>query len=357
MAKAEKQLDLQATLKALEKDYGKGSVMGGGDTESYSDVISTGSIGLDAALGIGGLPVGKMVEFMGWESSGKSTIVLHVIAEAQKKGIKCLLVDGENSFDANYAATIGVDVNALYIVQIDGDGGEKCYDIAERLIKTGEIGLVVYDSQNSLQPKSVLDNPVEAASMGHHSRMLGKAVMKMNTLVGQYPVLIIWISQLREKIGVMFGSPETTQGGNALRFYCQMRLDFRKTILRENKEADPHANDTTVKVIKNKLARPFRKAKFEIAFGIGIDKMQELLKLGKETGVLKLHGGKVTYGEEKYLVGVFIDLLESNSDLHEEIRTKIIDIIKDNADETITTEDENQQDDGTTGVPTEEAGV
>lgn len=324
--KEEKKLTLAEELKQIEKDYGKGSVIGGTECESYTDVISTGSIELDAALGIGGLPLGKIVEMIGWESCGKSTITLHIIAEAQKKGYTCLLVDGENSFDENYAISIGVDTEKLLIIQLDGQGGEKAYNIAERMIRTGEIQLVIIDSQNSLQPKKVMEGEVGDSAIGLHARMLGQTVVKYNNAAKENDCLIIFISQLREKVGVMFGSPETTQGGNALKFYSHIRLNVSKTVLKEDKVA--YANETKVKVIKNKMAPPFKEAKFNIVYGLGIDKTYEVIKLGDELEILKKWGEKITYNELKYDLDEFKILLNDNPELYQEIRNKILEKLK-----------------------------
>lgn len=312
---------LEEAFKSVEKEFGKGTIIGGGAMESFSEVISTGSLGLDIATGIGGVPRGKMVELIGWESSGKSTITLNIIANAQKQGITCLLMDGENSFDRKYALALGVDVDKLLVVQIDQEGGEKMYNVAARLISTGEIGLCVFDSQNAMQPKDVLNAESGTSTIGKHSRMLGQTVQKFNMLSGRNNCLILWVSQLREKIGVMFGSPETTQGGNALKFYCQMRLDIRKSVLKEDDVA--YANKTKVKIIKNKMAPPFKTAEFEIVFGIGIDKIKEIIDLGSEGEVFKKWGNSITYGEYKFTLEEFVQTLQDNDDFRKEIENKI----------------------------------
>jgi recombination protein RecA len=319
--KTQEKLNLEDTLKQLEKNYGKGTIVSGNSVTSYPDVISTGSIAFDNATGIGGFPMGKVVEFIGWESSGKSTCTLEVIANAQKKGIKCLLVDGENSFDRQYAETLGVNVDNLLIYQLDGEGGEKAYNIAEQIIKTGEVGLVVFDSQNSLQPKSVMEGEVGDSAIGKHARMLNQAIPKLTNLAQEYNCLAIVISQFREKIGVMFGSPETTQGGNALRFYSQMRVEFRKTVLKDGD--DPYANRTRIKVIKNKLAAPFKTAEFEIVYGKGIDKVGEIISMGVDKEVLKQRAGVITFEGEKYEEATFRELIETNDEFKNALKEKI----------------------------------
>lgn len=312
---------LEEVLKELDKDYGKGSVINGGESESYTGVISTGSIGLDHALGIGGLPKGKMIEIYGWESSGKSTLVQTIIGNAQKEGVKCLYVDGENSLDETYAKNLGVNLDDMLLIQLDEHAGEGAYNKAERLIATGQIGLVVFDSQNSLQPKKILEDEVGVASMGVHARMLGQVVVKMNALAIQHNCTVIFISQLREKIGVMFGSPETTQGGNALKFYSHVRLDCRKSLLKEGDVN--YANKTKIKVVKNKCAIPFKTAEFEIVYGVGIDKIKELIEIGSDLEILRKWGPSITYADIKYTVEEFTKKLKE-SDFYNEIRTKIL---------------------------------
>lgn len=324
---------LDTALKELEKTYGKGVVIGGGDKPNYVDVISTGSIGLDAALGIGGLPLGKLVEFWGWESSGKSTLTLHLIAEAQKKGLKCLLCDGENSFDEKYAKALGVDPEKLLYVQLDGEGGEKVYDVAEKLIKSGGVQLVIFDSQNSLQPKKVMEDPVGSSNMGLHARMLGRVCVQLNNLAHQNNCLCVFISQIREKIGIMFGSPETGQGGNALKFYAHIRLDIRKSVLRDG-EKEAYANKTRVKVIKNKMAPPFKEAEFNINFGLGIDRIEEIISLGSSIGLLKKWGKQITLtdngagGETKYDLEEFRMLVRDNDEFYTILKRDITELLK-----------------------------
>jgi recombination protein RecA len=324
---------LESALKLLEKDYGKGVVIGGADRPNYEDVISTGSVGLDSALGIGGLPMGKLVEFIGWESSGKSTLTLHLIANAQKKGLKCLLADGENSFDEKYARALGVDPRKLLYLQLDGEGGEKVYDVAERLIKSGGIQVAIFDSQNSLQPKKVMEDPVGSSNMGLHARMLGRVCVQLNHLAQKNNCLCIFISQIREKIGIMFGSPETTQGGNALKFYAHIRLDIRKSVLRDG-EKEAYANKTKVKVIKNKMAPPFKEAEFNINFGTGIDVVDEIINLGSAMGLIKKWGKTITLldngagGETKYELEEFKGFIEGEDGFYEGLKKNIMEKLK-----------------------------
>jgi recombination protein RecA len=323
MAKQEKQLNLEETLKKLDKDYGKGSVLYGDNVESFSDVISTGSIGLDESLGIGGLPQGKIVELSGWESSGKSTLTQTIIGNAQKKKIKCLLIDGENSLDEKYATRLGINLKELLLIQLDEHGGEGAYNKMEQLVESGEVGLVVIDSYNSLQPKAVvIDGEIGDSAIGKHARMMGQVVSKANYLSSRYNCLFIFVGQIREKIGVMFGSPETTQGGNALRFYAHIRLFMRKSILKDGDDA-AYGNKTKVKVEKNKMAPPFKTAEFIINFGEGIDNIQELIDIADERGVIKVWGKTVTYNETKYNTDEFPQLLKDNPEMYEEIKAKL----------------------------------
>lgn len=325
---------LSEEIKSLEKDYGKGVVIGGRDKPNYTDVVSTGSIGLDAALGIGGLPLGKIVELIGWESSGKSTLTLHLIANAQKKGLKCLLIDGENSFDEKYARALGVIPEDMLYVQLDEKGGERAYEIASRLIQTGEIQLCIVDSVNALQPKKVLLEGLSASTMGLHSRMMGQVMPQFNLITMKNNCLCVFISQIREKIGVMFGSPETTQGGNALKFYAHIRIDVRKSVLKEGDEA--YANKTRVKVTKNKMAPPFKTAEFNINFGEGIDRVDEIINLGTSTGLMKKWGKQVTFlieGGAKYDIDEFATVLRDNEEFYNDIKGQIIERLKNTSQE------------------------
>lgn len=316
--------NLEIALESLEKSYGKGSVISSSYQKDKCDVISSGSIGLDKATGIGGFPRGKIIELMGWESSGKSTITLHTIANAQKNGIKCLLIDGENSFDKGYAKNLGVDIDALLISQ--PSYGEEGYNIAEKLIETGEIGLVVIDSQTSLLPKKVIDGDAGDNAIGLHARLMSQVVPKLMIKGAAHNCAVIVISQYREKIGVMFGDPRTTSGGHALKFYSHMRVEVSKSL--EKDGTTVVANKTKCKVIKNKLAAPFGQAEFIVNFGEGISVIDEILDFGNEKGILKKWGKQITYplgkeGEKKYSIEEFTDLLKDNAEFLESIKGQI----------------------------------
>lgn len=322
---AEKQ-KLEDVIKSLEKDYGKGAVLHGNVQSTEIEVIDTGSLGLNKALGINGLAKGKIVEIFGWESSGKSTLCQTIVGNAQKKGIKCIYVDAENSIDANYSRTLGVNLDDLYIIQMDESAGEGAYNKVDRLVETGEFGLVVYDSYNALQPKSVVEGEVGDSAIGKHARMLGQAVMKANYLSSKHNCTFIFIGQLREKIGVMYGSPQTTQGGNALKFYAHVRMEVVRSVTKDNSIMNGDqklGNKVTIKVIKNKMGSPFTSAEIDVLYGLGFDKIGEIIDLAKEKDILKIRAGVVTYNEAKYNENEFRDLLVNNEEFLEEIKTKI----------------------------------
>lgn len=313
---------LDKEIARLEKDYGKGSIISSARPEKV-ETISTGSLKLDLATGIGGLPRGGLVEIMGWESSGKSTIVQNVVGNAQKMDLKCLYLDGEYSLDRKYAKRLGVNMDNLLLYQLDAGGGEKCYNVAERLIKTGELGVVVIDSQTSMLPKKVMEGEIGDSAIGLHSRMMGQAVPKIMSAAALSNTLVIFISQLREKIGVMFGNPETTNGGNALKFYSHMRIEVRKSI--EKIEGEAVANKTKCKVIKNKFAPPFGEAEFRIVFGEGIDRVGEILDLAVEHEIIKQGGAWFTYGDNKFQgEATVLQLLRDNPELAKEIENKVL---------------------------------
>jgi recombination protein RecA len=334
MAKSEKTTDmsnnngeklkaLKLTMDKIEKDYGKGSVMMMGDkAEAMQEVISTGSIGLDVALGIGGLPRGRVVEIYGPESSGKTTLATHVIAEAQKKGGMCAFIDAEHAFDSAYAKKLGVDVDNLLISQ--PDYGEQALEIADRLILSGALDVVVIDSVAALVPKSELEGEMGDSKMGLHARLMSQALRKLTGTISKTNTICIFINQMREKIGVMFGNPETTTGGNALKFYASIRLDIRRqTQIKDGEEAI--GNHVKVKVVKNKVAPPFRAAEFDIIFGEGISKNGEIIDMGTELGIVQKSGSWYSYNNDKMGQGrdAVKQLLVDNPELAKEIETKI----------------------------------
>ncbi len=314
---------LEATLGNIEKNYGKGTIMKLGETvEESIPSISTGSIGLDHALGIGGLPRGRVIEIYGPESSGKTTLALHVIAEAQKEGGIAAFIDAEHAFDRFYAEKLGVDTQNLLISQ--PDHGEQALEITDNLIRSGAIDVIVIDSVAALTPKSEIDGEMGDSKMGLQARLMSQALRKLTANIGKTNTICIFINQLREKIGVMFGNPETTTGGNALKFYASVRLDIRK-ISQIKDTDDVTGNRVRVKVVKNKVAPPFRKAEFDIIYGEGISKIGEIIDLGVEHGIIKKSGSWFSYGETKLGQGrdTVKRLLKDNPDLVEELETKI----------------------------------
>ncbi|MGH2552852.1 MAG: recombinase RecA [Chitinophagaceae bacterium] len=319
---------LKLTMDKLEKDYGKGSVMMLGDkAQQIQEVISTGSIGLDIALGIGGLPKGRVVEIYGPESSGKTTIATHVIAEAQKKGGMCAFIDAEHAFDSSYAKKLGVDVDNLLISQ--PDYGEQALEIADRLILSGALDVVVIDSVAALVPKSELEGEMGDSKMGLHARLMSQALRKLTATISKTNTICIFINQMREKIGVMFGNPETTTGGNALKFYASVRLDIRR--MTQVKDGDSAiGNHVKVKVVKNKVAPPFRAAEFDIIFGEGISKTGEIIDMGSELGVIQKSGSWYSYNNDKLGQGrdAVKQLLIDNPELAKELETRIREKIK-----------------------------
>ncbi|MCF6401988.1 recombinase RecA [Chitinophaga filiformis] len=322
-ANTDKLKALRLTMDKIEKDFGKGSVMMMGEkgTEPM-EVISTGSLGLDIALGIGGFPKGRIIEIYGPESSGKTTVAIHTIAEAQKKGGICAIIDAEHAFDSSYAQRLGVDVDALLISQ--PDHGEQALEIADRLILSGAVDVVVVDSVAALVPKGELEGEMGESKMGLQARLMSQALRKLTATISKTNCCCIFINQLREKIGVMFGNPETTTGGNALKFYASVRLDIRRmTQIKDGDEAV--GNRVKVKVVKNKVAPPFRQAEFDIIFGLGISKMGEIIDMGVEYGVIQKSGSWFSYDTNKLGQGrdAVKQLLLDNPEVAAEIEGKI----------------------------------
>jgi recombination protein RecA len=314
---------LRLTMDKIEKDFGKGSVMMMGEKGSAPmEVISTGSLGLDIALGIGGLPKGRIIEIYGPESSGKTTVAIHTIAEAQKKGGICAIIDAEHAFDSSYAQRLGVDVDSLLISQ--PDHGEQALEIADRLILSGAVDVVVIDSVAALVPKGELEGEMGESKMGLQARLMSQALRKLTATISKTNCCCIFINQLREKIGVMFGNPETTTGGNALKFYASVRLDIRRmTQIKDGDEAV--GNRVKVKVVKNKVAPPFRQAEFDIIFGHGISKNGEIIDMGVEYGVIQKSGSWFSYESNKLGQGrdAVKQLLADNPEVAVEIEGKI----------------------------------
>lgn len=323
MSNAEKLKALKLTIDKIDKDFGKGSVMMMNErADREQEVISTGSIGLDTALGIGGVPKGRVIEIYGPESSGKTTIATHIIAEAQKKGGICAIIDAEHAFDSAYAQKMGVDVDNLLISQ--PDYGEQALEIADRLILSGALDVVVIDSVAALVPKGELEGEMGDSKMGLQARLMSQALRKLTATISKTNTVCIFINQLREKIGVMFGNPETTTGGNALKFYASVRLDIRRTAqIKDGDEAI--GNRVKVKVVKNKVAPPFRSAEFDIIFGEGISKVGEIIDMGVELGIVNKSGSWFSYESNKLGQGrdAVKQLLLDNPELSNEIEGKI----------------------------------
>ena len=319
---------LQLTLDKLDKTYGKGTVMKMGDKAVEEvEVISSGSLGLDLALGVNGYPRGRVIEIYGPESSGKTTLTLHAIAEAQKAGGIAAFIDAEHAFDRNYAEKLGVDIENLIISQ--PDNGEQALEIAENLIRSGAIDIVVIDSVAALTPKSEIEGEMGDSKMGLHARLMSQALRKLTGTISKTHCTVFFINQLREKIGVMFGNPETTTGGNALKFYASIRLDIRRSS--QIKDGDNViGNRTKVKVVKNKVAPPFKVAEFDIMYGEGVSKTGEILDLAVEFEIIKKAGSWFSYGDTKLGQGrdAVKSLIKDNPEMAEELEQKIKDHIK-----------------------------
>ena len=319
---------LQLTLDKLDKTYGKGTVMKMGDKAIEEvETISSGSLGLDLALGVGGYPRGRVIEIYGPESSGKTTLTLHAIAEAQKAGGIAAFIDAEHAFDRNYAEKLGVDIENLIISQ--PDNGEQALEIAENLIRSGAIDIVVIDSVAALTPKSEIEGEMGDSKMGLHARLMSQALRKLTGTISKTHCTVFFINQLREKIGVMFGSPETTTGGNALKFYASVRLDIRRSTQIKDGE-NVLGNRTKVKVVKNKVAPPFKTAEFDIMYGEGVSKTGEILDLAVEFEIIRKAGSWFSYGDTKLGQGrdAVKGLIKDNPELADELEVKIKEFIK-----------------------------
>ena len=329
---AEKLKALQAAMAKIEKDFGKGSVMKMGDIGIENvDIIPTGSLALNAALGVGGYPRGRIIEIYGPESSGKTTLAIHAIAEAQKAGGVAAFIDAEHAFDRFYAEKLGVNVNELIISQ--PDNGEQALEIADQLIRSSAIDILIVDSVAALTPKAEIEGDMGDNRVGLQARLMSQALRKLTATISKTNTCCIFINQLREKIGVMFGNPETTTGGNALKFYSSVRLDIRRVTTLKDGDT-PIGNQVRVKVVKNKVAPPFRKAEFEITFGEGISKAGEVVDLGVQYGIIKKSGSWFSYGESRLGQGrdAVKKIIKDNPELCEEIENQIAEALqKDNA--------------------------
>ena len=326
---SEKLKALQAAMDKIEKNFGKGSIMKLGDENVQQvEVIPTGSIALNAALGVGGYPKGRIIEIYGPESSGKTTLAIHAIAEAQKAGGIAAFIDAEHAFDRFYASKLGVDVDNLWISQ--PDNGEQALEIAEQLIRSSAIDIIVIDSVAALTPKAEIEGDMGDNKVGLQARLMSQALRKLTSAISKTNTTCIFINQLREKIGVMFGNPETTTGGNALKFYASVRLDIRRaTQLKDGEEVI--GNQTRVKVVKNKVAPPFRKAEFDIMFGEGISRAGEIIDLGAELGIIKKSGSWYSYNDTKLGQGrdASKQVIQDNPELAEELEGLIFAALKD----------------------------
>ena len=326
--KADKLKALKLTLDKLDKTYGKGTVMKMGDSPDENvEAISSGSLGLDIALGVGGYPKGRVIEIYGPESSGKTTLTLHAIAECQKKGGIAAFIDAEHAFDRFYAENLGVDIENLIISQ--PDHGEQALEITDNLIRSGAIDMVIIDSVAALTPKSEIEGEMGDSKMGLHARLMSQALRKLTSSISKTNCTVIFINQLREKIGIMFGNPETTTGGNALKFYASIRLDIRRSTQIKSSDGVVTGNKTRVKIVKNKVAPPFKLAEFDIMYGEGISKVGEIIDLAVEAEIINKSGSWFSYDGTKLGQGrdAVKILLKDNPDLMETLEAKLIEII------------------------------
>ena len=326
--KADKLKALKLTLDKLDKTYGKGTVMKMGDSPDENvEAISSGSLGLDIALGVGGYPKGRVIEIYGPESSGKTTLTLHAIAECQKKGGIAAFIDAEHAFDRFYAENLGVDIENLIISQ--PDHGEQALEIADNLIRSGAIDMVIIDSVAALTPKSEIEGEMGDSKMGLHARLMSQALRKLTSSISKTNCTVIFINQLREKIGIMFGNPETTTGGNALKFYASIRLDIRRSTQIKSSDGVVMGNKTRVKIVKNKVAPPFKLAEFDIMYGEGISKVGEIIDLAVEAEIINKSGSWFSYDGTKLGQGrdAVKGLLKDNPDLMETLEAKLKEII------------------------------
>jgi recombination protein RecA len=324
----EKLKALEVTLGKIEKDFGKGTIMKMGD-QPFEDIqfISTGSIGLDAALGIGGFPRGRVIEIYGPEASGKTTLAIHAIAEAQKNGGIAAIIDAEHTFDRSYAEKLGVDIENLLISQ--PDNGEQALEITDNLIRSGALDIIVIDSVAALTPKAEIEGEMGDSKMGLQARLMSQALRKLTANINKTNTSCVFINQLRDKIGVMFGNPETTTGGNALKFYSSVRVDIRR--ISQLKDGDEIIGSRTrVKIVKNKLAPPFRKAEFDILYGEGISQLGEIIDIGVENDIIKKSGSWFSYGDTKLGQGrdAVKSILSDNPELYDELKNKISELLK-----------------------------
>ena len=329
---SEKLKALQAAMTKIEKDFGKGAIMKMGDDNIQNvEVIPTGSIGLNVALGVGGYPKGRIIEIYGPESSGKTTLAIHAIAESQRQGGIAAFIDAEHAFDRFYASKLGVNVNDLLISQ--PDNGEQALEIAEQLIRSGAVDILVVDSVAALTPKAEIEGDMGDNKVGLQARLMSQAMRKLTSTISKTKTTCIFINQLREKIGVMFGNPETTTGGNALKFYASVRLDIRKVTSLKDGE-DGIGSHVRVKVVKNKVAPPFRKAEFDIMFGTGISRSSEIVDLGTEYDIIKKSGSWFSYNETRLAQGrdACKQVIDDNPELAEELEAKIMDALRNAAE-------------------------